>query len=187
MGYSKKYSSLQEIRAEISQLVPMYSGLRSSQEASWVKQTSATRLFRPDGVGEPIHFSPVTSTDGKTYQKEYPFKAILGSAQYHLGSGTRTGHSNRIKDFGLRGEVEISPEDGARLNLKEGDHVRISSPYGQICREVMLKKGLRPGLIFIPMAFHNNDARQLIELTRLGLVDSPGWKECQVKLEKIED
>ncbi len=187
MGYSKKYSSLQEIRAEISQLVPMYSGLRSSQEASWVKQTSATRLFRPDGVGEPIHFSPVTSTDGKTYQKEYPFKAILGSAQYHLGSGTRTGHSNRIKDFGLRGEVEISPEDGARLNLKEGDHVRISSPYGQICRELMLKKGLRPGLIFIPMAFHNNDARQLIELTRLGLVDSPGWKECQVKLEKIED
>jgi len=187
MGYSKKYSSLQEIRAEISQLVPMYSGLRSSREASWVREASAMRLFRPDGVGEPIHFSPVTSTDAKTYQKEYPFKAILGSVPYHLGSGTRTGRSNRIKEFGLRGEVEISPEDGARLNLKEGDHVRISSPYGQISREVMLKKGLRPGLIFIPMAFHNNDARQLIELTRLGVVDSPGWKECQVKLEKIED
>jgi formylmethanofuran dehydrogenase subunit D len=51
----------------------------------------------------------------------------------------------------------------------------------------MLKKDLRPGLIFIPMAFHNNDAMELIELTQLGEVDLPGWKECHVNLEKAEN
>jgi len=109
----------------------------------------------------------------------------LGSLRYHLGSGTRTSHSDRIKDFASKGEVEISSEDGAKLNVKEGDKVTISSPSGFISREVILKKDLRPGLIFVPVAFHNNDAMQLIELTQLGEADSPGWKECNVKVEKM--
>jgi len=82
--------------------------------------------------------------------------------------------------------VEISPEDSDRINLKEGDTVRISSPYGSISREVTMKKDVRPGLVFIPIGFHNNDAMQLINLTQLGEADSPGWKECQVKVEKLE-
>jgi len=51
----------------------------------------------------------------------------------------------------------------------------------------MLKADLRPGLIFIPMAFHNNDVMSLIELTQLGETNSPGWKECNVKIEKAGD
>ena len=186
MGYSKRYSSLQGIRAEISHLVPMYSELGRNGEESWIKECSNIRLFHPNRDGKPIHFSPVIKTGDERSDEDYPFTAILGSLRYHLGSGTRTGYSDRIKAFGLKGEVEISSDDGARLNLKEGDRVRISSPYGSIIREVMLKKDLRSGLIFIPIAFHNNDVRQLIELTQFGEVDSPGWKECQVKVEKLE-
>jgi hypothetical protein len=36
------------------------------------------------------------------------------------------------------------------------------------------------------MAFHDNDARQLIALTQLGEADSPGWKGCQVSIEKSD-
>ena len=81
--------------------------------------------------------------------------------------------------------MEISPEDSAGINLKEGDTVRVSSPYGSISREVTIKKELRPGLVFIPIGFHNNDSMQLINLTQLGEADSPGWKECLVKIEKL--
>ncbi|MBW2033503.1 MAG: hypothetical protein JRI94_07915, partial [Deltaproteobacteria bacterium] len=83
--------------------------------------------------------------------------------------------------------VEISPEDGTRLNLKAGDKIRISSPHGSIEREITLKKGLGPRCIFIPLAFHNNDARHLIGLTQLGEADSPGWNGCHVKIERIAD
>jgi len=185
MCYSKRYSSLQKIRAEISRLVPMYSELSGNGGSSWIKETSNVRPFHPDGEGEPIHFSPVISTKEETLDETYPFKAILGSLRYHLGSGTRTGHSDRIKDFALKGEVEISSEDSARLNLRDGDTITISSPFGSVSREVMLKKDLRSGLIFIPTAFHNNDAMKLIRLTQLGEADSPGWKECNVKVEKM--
>jgi len=185
MGYPRRHHSFQKIGAEISHLVPMYAELEQRGEASWIKESSNLKLFRPDGQGEPIHFSPVITTQDEAHDEVYPFQAIVGSLRYHLGSGTRTTRSVRIEDFGLKGEVEISSEDGARLNLNEGDRVRISSPYGSISREVTLKKDLRPGLIFIPMAFDNNDAVDLIELTQLGKADSPGWKECHVRLEKI--
>jgi len=87
----------------------------------------------------------------------------------------------------LKGAAEISPEDAARLHLKGEDRVRISSPHGSIRREVTIKKDIRPGLVFTPMAFHDNDARQLIALTELGYADSPGWKMCDVNIEKIEN
>jgi len=187
MGYPRRHYSIHKIRDEISHLVPAYMELEREGEESWIKESSNLKLFHPDGQGGPIHFSPVITTEDETYDEAYPFTAILGSLRYHLGSGTRTSHSVRIKDFALKGEVEICTEDGAQLNLSEGARARISSPYGSISREVTLKKDLRPGLIFIPMGFHNNDAMQLIELTQLGRADSPGWKECRVKLEKTEN
>jgi len=187
MRYSKRYSSLNEIRAEINQLIPMYSELKRNKKKSWVKRTSNLRLFHPDEKGDPIHFSPIVSLEDEGFKKDYPITAIVGSLRYHLGSGTRTGHSNRVKNFSVKGEVEISSEDSDRINLKEGDTVRIFSPYGSIVREATIKKELRPGLVFIPIGFHNNDAMQLINLTQLGEADSPGWKECPVKIERLEE
>ena len=185
MGSPKSYSSLQQIRTEIRNEVPMYAGLKRDRGESWIKETSNMRLFHPNGEGELIHFSPVITTEDERPDEDYPFKAIMGSLRFHLGSGTRTGYSARIKDFCLKGEIEISSEDGARLNLKEGDKVTISSPYGSILREVTLKTDLRPGLIFIPLAFKNNDVMQLIELSQLGETDLPGWKECNVKIDGL--
>ncbi len=187
MSHADGYSSIQKIRAEISRRIPMYSELGKSGDESWIRETSNLRLFHPDEEGESISFSPVISVDDEVFDKAYPFTAILGSLRCHMGSGTRTGLSDRIKDFGLTGEVEISSEDGTRLNLKVGDKVKISSPDGSIEREVTLKKDLRPGLVFIPMAINNNDARQLMGLTRLGEADSPGWNGCHVKIESKKD
>ncbi|MEE9612085.1 MAG: molybdopterin-dependent oxidoreductase [Desulfatiglandales bacterium] len=186
MGSPERYESFQEIREEISRHVPMYKELEGNKGRSWVKETSRLRLFQSHGEGERIRFTPVISAEDEEKNEDYPFKALLGSVRFHLGSGTRTAHSDRIKDFALKGQVEISFEDGGRVELKDGDWVKVSSPYGSISREVILKRNLGPGLIFIPMAFHNNDVMQLIGLSELGADDSPGWKECQVRIEKIE-
>ncbi len=185
MGHPEQYSSVQRIRAEIRRDVPMYADLGEDREQAWIKATSRMRLFDPEGKGEPIFFTPLISTAIEAGEEAYPFKAILGSLRFHLGSGTRTGLSERIRDFGLKGEVEISPEDGNKLNLNQGDKVAISSPHGAISREVTFKKHLSPGLIFVPMAFQDNNAKELLGLTPLGMEDSPGWKVVQVKLEKL--
>jgi len=185
MGYPEQYSSLQTIRAEISKQIPMYSELVKSTGESWIKETNYLSLFHPHGEGELIRFSPVVPRDDEASDEDYPLSAILGSLRWHSGSGTRTGHSDRIKDFALKGDVEISLEDGARLGIQEGDAVRISSPHGAIEREARLGRNLNPGIIFVPKVFHENDARNLIALAPLYGPDSPGFKEVRVKVEKI--
>jgi formate dehydrogenase alpha subunit len=186
MGHPKKYTSLKDIREEISSLVPMYEDLGRQGREGWIKERGDLGVFHADKDVEPIRFSSVSPIDDDMPDIVYPFKAILGSRRIHLGSGTRTSHSARIKDFDLKGEVEISPDDGDRLGVKEGEKVQISSAYGSIWRGVTLNKGIRAGHLFIPMAFHDNDARQLIALTHLGEPDSPGWKGCQVNIERSD-
>ena len=141
-------------------------------------------LFNPEGKGERIPFFPVVSAkNGRSYES-YDYRAILGSQRYHLGSGTRTDRSFRIRDFKMKGEVEICPGDSAELNVKDGDMVKILSPCGVIKREIKINMGLSPGIVFIPTAFNNNDAMQLIEWPKTGESDSPSLKECHVKIEK---
>jgi formate dehydrogenase alpha subunit len=142
-------------------------------------------LFHPDREGALISFSPVVSMENESADENYPFTAILGSQRYHLGSGTRTSCSDRIRDFGLKGEVEISSEDGEKFHLLDGDAVRLRSRYGSLVREIRLERGLRQGLIFVPIGFNGNDAMQLIQLATLKYDQSECLKMCQVRLEKL--
>ncbi len=184
MGHPEQYASVQRISAEIRRCVAMYANLGEDRAQGWIKVTSPMRLFNRQGEGEPIRFTPMSAAEAEAGEEGYPFKAILGSSRFHLGSGTRTGRSERIRDFGLKGEVEISPEEGSKLNLAQGDEIRIFSPHGSISREVAFKRNLSPGFIFVPMAFEENNARQLLGMTPLGREDSPGWKVVNVKIEK---
>lgn len=184
VGKLKRYGSLNKLRTEINRLMPMYSDLGRDGDGAWIRETSRMKLFNDKDDGELISFSRVVHIKEELLNKEYPFKAILGSSRYHLGSGTRTSISDRVKDFELNGEVEISFNDINRLNIKEDDEVKISSPYGSIQRIVKADKGLKKGLIFIPTAYNNNDVMNLIKFTGLGIADSPGWKSCEVRIEK---
>ena len=184
LGHPRTYGSVEKIRREISEDIPLYATLGESRDVAWIKETSQKRLFRPEGKGGPIQFSPVVSIEDEKPDDGYPFTAIFGSVRFHLGSGTRTNRSDRISEFALKGEVELSPEDANTLNLQDGDTIKIISPCGSIVREVIVKKGLKVGLVFVPTAFNNNDVQRLIGLSLLGEPGSPGWKECPVRLER---
>lgn len=183
MGTSGGYSSLEKIRGEIRRLIPMYEQLGQDGGVSWVKHTSHLGLFHPEGKGDPIRFSPVIPVEDGRPDDVYNCNAILGSQRYHLGCGTRTSYSARIRQFDLKGEVEISHEDASAYHLKDGDTIKISSPSGSIVREVKINKGLVPGFIFVPIAFHNNDVMNLIELGQWGEVGFCGLNECRVRIE----
>ncbi|MFH1628821.1 MAG: molybdopterin-dependent oxidoreductase [Pseudomonadota bacterium] len=188
LGSPRRYGSLNRIRAEIARLIPMYADLKDNAEGdwTWISATGRKALFSPTREGPKIPFSALKISGDEATDDSYPFTAILGSQRFHSGGGTRTGHSKRIHDFGLKGEVEISPEDGDRMNLKSGDTVHIQSKDGALSREIRIENGLRQGLIFIPIAFCENDAMNLLGLTELQNAKSHGFKTCQVSLEKSE-
>lgn len=179
MGYTKKYDSIKKIRKEISEYIPQYVELDGSRDVCWVKES---------GDSDSFSFTPIQLPRHKVAPKTYPFTAILGSYRCHLGSATRTNLSMRVRDFGFKGEVEICPEDGVKLNLTDEDTVRVISAHGSMAKKIRLVRGLSPGLIFIPTGFNGNDTTNLMELSPLDASgESNGWKTCQVKIEKIDE
>ena len=184
MGLPAQYRTIEKIRDEIRELAPLYSQWGKNGNSSWIKEKSDLALFHPDESGESALFSPLVPLKENIRDEDFPFKAILGSWRYHLGSGTRTGSSNRINQMPLSGEIEVSIKDGERLHLLDGDKIRLSSSYGSIERKVKVVRNQKPGLIFVPRAFYENDARNLLPLTTLEAPNSPGFKEINVKIEK---
>lgn len=191
MGSPVKYDSLKKVRAEISRLVPMYADLDTGENMGWVRILGGKKLFNPKGQGEAMAFSPLESMDKIESMGEipaddaYPLTAILGSVRFHLGGGTRTALSDRIREFASTGDVEMSRQNGRELDLKDGNKVKIISPHGQVERNVKLVDSLAPGQLFMPEAVNSNDAGNLIDLVPLDGTESTGWKTCRVRLEKI--
>jgi len=175
--------TVEKIRDEISRLVPGYASM-NAQDQSWLKASSPMAAFHADGAEEMISFSPVVSTASEKSDADYPFTATLGSLRYHLGSGTRTAASERIRDFDLNSAVSICAADAERLKLEEGETVLLESRWGVIERKFSQSNCMQAGHLFVPLAVNANDAMNLINLSDLADPKSTGWKTCAVKIRK---
>ncbi|NNL42909.1 MAG: molybdopterin-dependent oxidoreductase, partial [Desulfobacterales bacterium] len=183
LGGGKPYGSVEKIRGEIRQLLPAYESL-NDHDHGWIKPTATKALFKDQGADELISFYPVVSIEEEPDDKNYPFTAIIGSLRYQLGSGTRTGTSNRIREFSLAGQLELSLQDSVNLKIKNEDTITITSKSGSITRQVRIEKSLSAGQIFVPTGFNGNDAMNLLALSDITQPDAPGWKTCRVKINK---
>jgi formate dehydrogenase alpha subunit len=179
----KPYESITKIRKEIRQLIPLYASLNGSCQA-WLEMTSDKALFNSKNTEELISFYPVVSTEAQSADPEYPFTAIVGTRRYQLGSGTRTGASERIQAFASAAKLEMGPRDAADLAVEDGDTVTVSSQYGTLTREVQIKPGLNPGHLFVPTGVKNNEAMSLFDLSDFTMPNAAGWKTCEVKIKK---
>jgi len=182
MGAEKAYKSIERVREEITRGLPMYGALKEKDDVLWVRPQSLKALYRNGNGGELIRFARVELIPNEDRHPKYPFTAVFYSERYHMGNGTRTASSMRIKDFRFKGDAKLSPDEGERLNLQEGDTVRISSPHGSVERVISWANGVSPGLIYLPMAYQGNTILHLMELTLLGEGKSPGWKSVRVDI-----
>jgi formate dehydrogenase alpha subunit len=183
LGNNSPFESVEKIRKEIRNLVPMYAGLNGKKE-SWIETVSAKAIFNSKADAELMTFYPVVSTEEKSTDPDYPFTAIVGTQRFQLGGGTRTSASNRIRTFAIAGKLEISPGDAAALKIIDDDLVVIRSPHGSITRNVRITSDLNRGQLFIPTGVDRNQAMDLFSLSDLNRPGASGWKTCEVKIEK---
>ena len=183
LGGGKAYETLEKIREEICQLVPAYQSL-NGQNQGWLNPTGDKALFNTAGSKDLISFYPVVSTEDDGDDKNFPFTAIIGSLRYQLGSGTRTGASDRVNGFDLAGQLEMSPPDSTDLKIDNGDTVMLTSASGSITRSVRIDKSLSAGQLFVPTGYNKNDAMNLLPLSDITKAGSPGWKTTRVKVKK---
>ena len=180
---SEAYGSIEKIRDEIRRLIPAYESLNGPDQG-WIQPTNGLALYKAQGADDLISFYPVVSTEDEPDDRNYPLTAIIGSLRYQLGSGTRTHASGRIQGFDLAGQVEISLQDSASLDLKDDDTVTVTSASGSVTREIRIDQSLGAGQIFVPTGYNGNDAMNLLALSDITQPGSPGWKTARVKIKK---
>ncbi len=182
MGHPEQYQTIGKIRQEIRRVVPMYQGLGNHHQ-DWIKNSNSNNPL--SGGKTKFLFSPHRASGDRQAEGAYPFVARISSVRYHLGSGTRTSRSERIRVYARKGEIEISPADCRDLGLNGSGLVRVKSEFGTLEREFKQNNRLPGGHILIPMAVNNNDAMNLVGLTGNEQSDSYGWTLSRVSLEKI--
>jgi predicted molibdopterin-dependent oxidoreductase YjgC len=91
-----------------------------------------------------------------TLNDEYPIRLTTGRRLDSYNTGVQSGgYRSPLR----RPEaIDLSPEDGARYNVREGEKVRVSSRRGSVIAPVRFDPGLRPGLAFLTSHFHDQVA-----------------------------
>ena len=114
----------------------------------------------------------------------YPMYFTTGRVLEHWHTGTMTRRCKELEHANSEALAELHPQDAARLGLRTGDAVRVTSRRGAETFRAKVAEGARVGLVFVQM---HDDQRMCNRIT-IDAVDpvsrQPEYKICAVKLEK---
>ncbi len=194
-GYSMNYSSPSEIMDEIASLTPSYAGISydrlEGEGIQWPcpsKDHPGTKFLHKDQFarGKGLFHAIEYKGPAESIDDEYPVWLTTGRIYFHYHTGTMTRVSPSLHMEVPEGFVEISPEDAKRLNVTQGDRVKISSRRGSIKAKALISKTVKEGMIFIPFHFLESNANTLTNPATDPIVKIPEYKVCAVRVEKID-
>lgn len=194
LGYPMDYNFQEDILEEFGQLWPALAGIKYNRiEKHGIQWPCPTKdhpgteyLYKGGFPRGKVHFTPMRyAPPAETADEDYPFILTTGRNlfQYHAGSMTR-----RVKPIEKHaGEpyVEINPSDSEKLDIKDGDMVKVESRRGNIKIKARITPRVSEGIVFIPMHYREAAANVLTNDSALDRhVKTPEYKVCSVKIEK---
>ena len=187
------YHNPGEVIEEMGRVVPDYAGIRYHRLGRWGLQTPVPDenhpgtpfLFANDfprgrGKFHPLEYQPPAEMP----DVEYPFILTTGRVLEHWHGGTLT-RASKLDDLYPQALMEVNPTDAIKMDLKEGDEVRVSSRRGSIVIRVTIKDKTRAGVVFIPFFFAEASANILTNDVIDPRAKIPEYKICAVKIEHI--
>jgi len=193
-GFS--YNSPEEIFNEMSLLTPIYRGISYERlKKNPLQWPCKTRL---DPGCEYLHKDGFTQGKGKFIpvekkepfeipDEEFPFILTTGRTIFHYHTATMTKNSPSLNKELSSVYIEINPEDAKRLNVEEGEKVKVISRRGEIEIEVRITDNVSPGLVYIPMHFSESPVNVLTSHEPLDPQSKiPPYKYSCVNIKKIK-
>ncbi|MEW6171758.1 MAG: molybdopterin-dependent oxidoreductase [Bacillota bacterium] len=190
MGYSMSYSSPREVREEIRKLVPIYKGIgygllpeEPQDRLQSFSKTPAVYRKQPEKVLGlwPTH----NGTTREKSNKKYPFLLLTGSNLYQFGGNTRSSRASRLRKFYPHAVIDIGEADAKKLEISEGDRVKIISPTGEITAAARITDTLPEGILFMPSPSPESSVGQLFSISLDPVRKTPCTKSVNVRIERI--
>jgi formate dehydrogenase major subunit len=199
MGLPWTYRGPADVFAEMKLAMP------SLDNISWerlVRESAVTYPCPgPDHPGEEIVFSdrfPTADGLGKFVaaeviapdelpDSEYPYILSTGRQLEHWHTGAMTRRAASLDAIEPAPTAQLNPATIARLGLKPGDQVRVSSRRGTIELQARADAAVPETVVFIPFAYVEAAANLLTnpKLDPFGKI--PEYKFCAVRLEAVKN
>ena len=200
LGHDWGKPDAEKIWDEVRSLSPMHTGMSYARleamggirwpcydESHPGEQFLHSRLWERPVVGPRAPLSPVENdppVDQLT--DEYPIRLTTGRRLDSYNTGVQTAeYGSPLR----RGEsLDISPEDGERYGVVEGERVQVTSRRGFVVAPVRYDPTLRPGLMF--MTFHFPDEVQTNQLTIDAVDPKSGtaeFKATAIRIDKLSE
>ena len=200
LGHDWGKPDAEKIWDEVRSLSPMHTGMSYARleamggirwpcydESHPGEQFLHSRLWERPVVGPRAPLSPVENdppVDQLT--DEYPIRLTTGRRLDSYNTGVQTAaYRSPLR----RGEsLDISPEDGERYGVVEGERVQVTSRRGFVIAPVRYDPTLRPGLVF--MTFHFPDEVQTNQLTIDAVDPKSGtaeFKATAIRIDKLSE
>ncbi len=187
------YETAEQIMNEIASLTPQYAGITyarlDAKGLQWPVPTKEhpgtpilhTQQFtRGKGLFSPVeHQEPAENPD-----EAFPFVLTTGRILQHYHTGAMTRRVPGLEQLAPEERVELNPDDAAKLGVKDGDWLHISSRRGQVEARAWVTDRVGHGVIF--MTFHYAEAltNALTNIAVDPIAKIPELKVCAVRVEK---
>ena len=199
LGFDWGQPTAEEAWDELRSLSPMHRGMSYArlEELGGIQwpcpdeehpgsQFLHARLWADPVEGPLAPFSVVEAVPPfEALDADYPIRLTTGRRLESYNTGAQSG---RYRSPLHRGEsLDLSPEDAERLEVAEGEIVRVSSRRGSVDAPVRIDPGLRAGLAF--MTFHFPDEVDTNKLTIDATDPKSGtaeFKAAAIRVEKLE-
>ncbi|KJS68368.1 MAG: formate dehydrogenase [Peptococcaceae bacterium BICA1-7] len=194
LGYTMKYDSPADIMKEIASVTPSYAGISYERlekgGIQWPCPTAdhpgtpvlhAGKFSRGLGKFHPVEHVPPAETP----DEQYPLVLSTGRRRAHYHTGTMTMRTGALEVHYSKEYLEINPADAARLNVQDGDMVRVTSRRGSVEVMARLTDIVSEGLVFTSFHFPEVAINKLTNPARDSISKIPEFKVCSVKVEKI--
>ncbi|MDG1022314.1 MAG: molybdopterin-dependent oxidoreductase [Emcibacteraceae bacterium] len=128
------------------------------------------------------YWSPVSRPD---LTKDYPFILTTGgrSKNYQHSQGRKLEMLRAIEPYPV---MQINPIDAAKLDIKDDDWLKVSSPRGEIELRALVSEIVMQGVVHAPHGWEAAPVNKLIPDEALcPITGFPGFKSSLCSLEKI--
>jgi formate dehydrogenase major subunit len=188
----------EQVWDECRSLSPMHAGMKYSRldelggiqwpcpdESHLGTQFLHARLWKNpiEGPAAPFHAvehdPPVDAlTD------EFPIRLTTGRRLDSFNTGVQT--NEYTSPLRRREAIVISPEDGERLGVGDGETVRVSSRRGSIEAPVRFERSMRPGLAFMTLHFPDQAATNVLTIDATDPKSGTAeFKASAIRIDKI--
>jgi len=187
------FENTAQIMDEIASLTPSYGGICYTRLEECGLQWPCPDKEHP---GTPIlHCDEFTCGKGKfvpLVQKipaelpddEYPLVLTTGRSLYHFHTGTMTRKSEGLNTFKGEEEAEINPADAEKLDIADGDYVKVTSRRGEVTARATVTEASPPGVVFMTFHFAESPTNILTSPALDPVAKTPEFKYCAIKIGK---